>query len=103
MMHVVCARVTKRMRTTCFFGCDRGKEVWNDMLKWWGMKLNVTSSNQCMASLLKLKGTQSYKKASDAIFFASIFHIWSARNYNIFKKQSFKAQTVIMKIKKQAR
>ena len=67
------------------------------------MDLNVTSFNQCIAFLLKLKGTQSYKKASYAIFSASIYHIWSARNYHIFKKQSFRAQTVIMKIKEQVR
>ncbi|KAJ8420145.1 hypothetical protein Cgig2_024524 [Carnegiea gigantea] len=63
-----------------FFGYVLAKEVWKQVQDWRRMKANVFNHKQRMKSLMKLKGSLSFKRTSYAIFTACIYHIWSPRN-----------------------
>lgn len=68
-----------------FYTCSWSKQLWKETTSWWPSPLQLTSHQELLVSLRKLRGKKPWKQLTCAIYIAGIYHIWSARNQKKFR------------------
>ncbi|KAJ8436137.1 hypothetical protein Cgig2_033632 [Carnegiea gigantea] len=79
-----------------FYTCSYAKTFWEVLSKWRQYIPIVQNSTQLLRELDKSKGPRTLKQITCAIISAIFYHIWSARNHLIFKKQQITALQIIL-------
>ncbi|KAJ8427103.1 hypothetical protein Cgig2_029812 [Carnegiea gigantea] len=86
-----------------FYACSCVQTIWNQLRQWWNQIPIVQNSNQLLRYLKQSKGLGTMKQVTSAIITAIFYHIWSAINHRIFKKQQITTCQTAHLIKDQVR
>ncbi|KAJ8420079.1 hypothetical protein Cgig2_019935 [Carnegiea gigantea] len=86
-----------------FHSCNYAKTIWKELRQWWRHTPNVQNSSLLLRGLKQSKGPGALKQITSAIITATFYHIWSARNHRIFKKQQITTYQIAYLIKDQVR
>ncbi|KAJ8424178.1 hypothetical protein Cgig2_015912 [Carnegiea gigantea] len=82
------------------FSCPYAQEVWQGLNAWWQSPVNQASHN-LTTYLLAVKGPKAQKSITFAIYAASIYYLWYARNKRIFQSKNIPSSQTIRIIKEQ--
>ena len=85
--------------------CPYAKEVWDSILLWWPIprRCVIFSLEDMLESLVHTPAPKARKQISSAIYAATIYFIWYARNQLLFKNHRVPAQQTVCLIKTQIR
>lgn len=91
--------------THIFSNCPNATEVWDSLSHWWPLPFHHQHSTveDMTTSLSNYKAPRAQKQITYAIFAASIYFIWYARNQRLFKNQWISAAQTVYAIKEQIR
>ena len=81
------------------YDCPYAQEIWKEIQNWWS--LPITSHQELVRHLTKYKDSRSKMQISCAIYAATVYNIWQARNLYIFQHQSIPVQATVKLIKEQ--
>ncbi|KAJ8419977.1 hypothetical protein Cgig2_010914 [Carnegiea gigantea] len=87
--------------THLFSACPYAREVWDSIVLWWPLPIRSTvySHEDMIASMIRSKAPKAQKQISCAIFAATIYFTWYARNHLLLKKHHVPAQQTVCMMK----
>ena len=81
------------------YDCFYAQEIWNEISKW--RSIPITSHQGILQHLTHSRGKSAMKQISFAVYAATVYNLWQARNSFIFQQQTTTAQQMVKWVKEQ--